>query len=68
MSLLNCNRCGKLIIQKKQPYCDSCLRYYDHSYRQIRDCLHTRPHLTAYDVHRETGVPLSVVLELIRSS
>ncbi|WP_058302425.1 hypothetical protein [Gorillibacterium timonense] len=68
MSLMNCKRCGRLMVQQRRSdCCESCRLYYDESYREIRRCLHSQPHLTAYDVHKETGIPLSVVLELVRS-
>lgn len=68
MSLINCKRCGKLMVGRQSTCCEDCRRYYDESYREIRRCLQSHPHLTAYDVHRETGIPLSVVLEVVRSS
>jgi len=66
--LVNCKRCGKLMIQKQSSCCESCRLYYDEIYREIRRFLSSHPHVTAYEVHQETGIPLSIVLELVRFS
>ncbi|WP_438434137.1 hypothetical protein [Gorillibacterium sp. sgz500922] len=66
--LVNCKRCGKLMLQNPSSCCENCSLYYDETYREIRRFLSAHPQVNAYEVHRETGIPLSVVLELMRSS
>ncbi|TBL74002.1 hypothetical protein [Paenibacillus thalictri] len=64
MPLANCKGCGKLMISRKMPYCPDCKTKQDLLYRQIRDYLKENPGSTLLDVHTNTGIPISTVIEL----
>lgn len=65
MSLTNCKECGKPHIQAAYTeYCAECKVNQDQIYRTFREFVKNNPRSTVYDVHQQTGIPLSKVLRL----
>jgi hypothetical protein len=65
MSLANCKQCGKLYIQAgRTNYCVDCKAKQDVLYKKVRDYIKNNPKSTVMDVHQNTGIPVSTVLEL----
>jgi len=66
--LENCRRCGALFVKEKMDYCADCVQWFMDTYVLIRDYLRQHPRRTLWDVHKELGIPLSAVQQVIRFS
>jgi hypothetical protein len=64
MTLANCNHCGQLFLRSKSGYCSKCQATQDRMYMQVRDYLRVNPKSTVMDIHAETGIPVSKLLEI----
>jgi hypothetical protein len=64
MSLANCKHCGQLYLQQRSAYCVKCQELHDGYYLTMRNYLKTNPRSTVLDIHENTGIPLSKVLEI----
>lgn len=64
MSLANCKHCGHLYIRQRSSYCANCQELHDRYYTKMRNYLKSNPRSTVFDIHENTGIPLSKVLEI----
>lgn len=62
--LSNCKHCGQLFVRQKTEYCRACQAINDSYYFRMREYVKQNPRSTVMDIHRETGIPMSKVLEL----
>lgn len=67
MNLSNCKTCGVLMIGRKSDSCETCQKKKDECYMSVRNYLRIHPSSTLIDVHRETGIALPVLLEIMKS-
>lgn len=66
MTVDNCRGCGKVIVKRQGNFfCPACVEDQADDYRKIRDYLITCPAATVLDIHREVGVPLKRIQELL---
>jgi len=68
VGLDNCKQCGKLHLTEASLYCEGCRKEQAATYRMVRDFVKSHPSSTLLDVHLQTGVPISRLLEMQKDS
>jgi hypothetical protein len=64
MSLENCKQCGILYVMDQSAYCEKCNIQEEEIYRAVRYYVKQNPKSTLLDVHLQTGVPISKLLDM----
>lgn len=63
-TLANCKDCGGLYLKTRSCYCPDCQKEHDHLYTRVRTYLRANPRSTVADVHEQTGIPMSKLLQM----
>ncbi|WP_309121862.1 hypothetical protein [Paenibacillus sp.] len=67
LNVENCKGCGKLILRKPgHPFCPACAASRAEEVRRIKHYVLRHPSATILDIHRNAGIPLKAIHELIR--
>jgi hypothetical protein len=66
MELVNCKKCGKVMLSKGSALCNDCMESQKSDIAIIRDYLIAHPRSTVLEIHSETGIPLDTISRLIQ--
>ncbi|WP_141334155.1 hypothetical protein [Paenibacillus sp. tmac-D7] len=66
MQLSNCSGCGKLQTGRFETLCTDCLKKHIEVSHQIKHYLQLHPGASLIDICQHTGLPLSMVNEIIK--
>lgn len=64
MGIMNCLKCGMVILETRIHLCNDCFREQEEDFRRVKDYLLAHPRSTLMDVMQHTGVSLKVIKEL----
>ncbi|BBI31363.1 hypothetical protein [Cohnella abietis] len=65
MELNNCDRCGKLQLQKRGILCTDCQQLYFNESRVIKEYIKMNPRATMMDIVQHTGLSVKRIKEII---
>lgn len=60
-----CTVCGKLYERNGKNKCNECFKKEENYYKTIRDYVISHKNVSAIDVNRDTGIPISIILKFI---
>ena len=68
MRTINCRRCNKIYSYEGLPpsCCPECQSKKDAKLQQVRELIKESPGINVAEVHRLTGVPISVIMQCIK--
>ncbi len=66
MELMNCDRCGKLHVQRLDMLCKECQQIYLAESHLVKEYVKNHPGSTLMDVVRHTGLPLKWIKEMLK--
>ncbi|AZK47297.1 hypothetical protein [Paenibacillus lentus] len=64
MALINCDKCGVLMIWKSAHLCSDCLRLQFEEVNKVKDYLAEHPQASIMEVERKTKVSLRTIQEI----
>ncbi|MFC5404433.1 hypothetical protein [Cohnella soli] len=67
MELVNCNRCGKLQVQRPDTLCQDCKQLYLAEAQIVKDYIKANPGANIMDVARDTGYSIKRIKEMIQN-
>ncbi|MNJ57451.1 hypothetical protein [Paenibacillus bouchesdurhonensis] len=68
MALINCDKCGALMIWKPTHLCSECLRFQLEEVNKVKDYLAEHPQASIMEVERNTKVSLRTIQEMASKS
>lgn len=68
MALINCDKCGVLMIWKPAHLCSDCLRFQLEEMNKVKDYLAEHPQASILEVERKTKVSLRIIQEMASKS
>ena len=66
MDVVNCKRCKKIFRKVNSPYCDACQKEEEKVFKAVKDYLYDHPNQDIQQIAKDTGVPVSKLLEYIK--
>lgn len=66
MELTNCDRCGKLQVQRPDTLCNDCQQIYLAEAQVVKEFIKNHPGITMMDVARHTGFSLRKIKEMLQ--
>jgi len=66
MELINCNRCGKLQVQRPDTLCKDCQQAYISEALIVKAFIKSNPGATLMDVVNHTGYSLRWIKEILK--
>lgn len=65
MELVNCKKCGKVMVSRGSKLCGNCREIQKSQIEIITDYISRNPHSTMLEVHSKTGIPFDTIQLLI---
>ncbi|GAA0135396.1 hypothetical protein YSY43_22360 [Paenibacillus sp. YSY-4.3] len=64
MALINCDKCGALMVWKRTHLCSECLKLQLEDVYKVKDYLAQHPQASVMEVERQTKVSLRTIQEM----